>query len=167
MKWVSDYQRGAHSLARQLRAGTLRRFPLEGKDLVLAGGQPLAGAAACVDSDLVPGDSRKNLQGKAPSLLQRCRFAVTVVVANEHSGRRVVGSARQVRIEVLLLATPVRHQHRRLSRQMHPVLDPKTALVLAQPVIRVSVAVLTPRLAGDRLEGWRGQGTTQDSRPLR
>jgi hypothetical protein len=50
---------------------------------------------------------------------------------------------------------------------MHPVLDPKTALVLAQPVIRVSVAVLTPRLAGDRLEGWRGQGTTQDSRPLR
>ena len=124
-------------------------------------------AAAAVDSDLVPGDSRKNLQGKAPSLLQRSRFSVTVVVANEHAGRCVVGLARQVRVEVLLLSTPVRHQQRRLGRQMHPVLDPRTALFLAEPVVRVSVAVRTPRLAGDRLEGWREQGTTQDSRQLR
>jgi hypothetical protein len=137
-----------------------------GKDLVLAGEHTWR-AAAAVESDLVPGDSGENRQGKAPGLVQSSRFTVTVVVANEHSRRRVVGLARQVRVEVLLLRTPVRHQHRRLGRQMHPMLDPRAALVLAQAVIRVSVAALTPRLAGDRLEGRHGQGSTQDSRRSR
>jgi len=115
----------------------------------------------------VPSDSRENLKVKAQSLVQSSRFAITVVVADEHSGCSIIGLTQQVRVEVLLLRAPVRHQHRRLGRQVHPVLDPGAALVLTQPVIRVSVAVLTPRLAGDRLDDRRGQGATQDSPRLR
>src|ERR1035437_9795063 len=103
-------------------------------------------------SDLVAVDSRENLKGEPPRLVQGCRFTETVVVANEHSGRCVIGLSQQVGVQVLLLFAPVRHEHLRLGRQVHPVLDPEAPLVLAHLLIRVSVAVLTPRLTGDQFD---------------
>jgi len=91
-------------------------------------------------------------QSEPPRLVQSGRFAEAVIVADEHTGCCVIGSPQQVRVEVLLLHAPVRHEHRRLGRQVHPVLDPSTARVLTHTLIGVSLAMVAPRLAGDRIE---------------
>jgi hypothetical protein len=43
------------------------------------------------------------------------------------------------------------HKHHRFDRQMDARLDSGPALVLTHPLMRVCLAVLAPRLAGDRL----------------